>query len=704
MSIKTDILWRVGLVYLAITVFAILIAGKIIYLQLIDDDQWKEEAGRTRIMDVKISPQRGDIYSADMRLLASSVPLYEVRIDLLTEELNDTIFRDNLDSFSASLSNLFGNRTKAEYKERLVNARRKGNRYLQLKNKVNYAQLKKLKEFPVFELKEFNEGLIVIQENVRRKPHKNLASRTIGYTTKSLSGNIVGIEGAYDQYLGGVEGLKRMHKLYGDVWMPLDGAGKIEPHDGSSVVTTIDIDMQDIAQKALIKQMKEYNAKGGTVVLMEVKTGDIKAIVNLTDTFGAYREYYNYAVGRSSEPGSTFKLPALLTALEDGFVHLDDTIDTGNGLYNYFDVVITDWKKGGFGKLTVEEIFEKSSNIGMVKIITDAYAKQAHRFIDRLYSMKLNEPLGISIRGEGAPFFQYPGEKYWTPATLSSMSYGYALKVTPLQTLTLYNAIANDGKMVKPRFVTEIRNHGKIETTFPPVIINPSICSKPTIRMARKMMEGVVETGTAHRLKTDLVKVAGKTGTNRMYNVFTGYDKKSHQASFVGYFPADKPKYSCIVVVYSPQGGSYHGSDVAAPAFFEVASKVYITDLSLHIALNDRKENFLEIPFSKNGYQLELSNVLRELDIRKLSKEENAEWVATERTDEFVALNPIKIIKNLVPNVVSMGLKDAVYLLENLGLHVEVTGRGSVRHQSLPAGSRVNSGQIIQLEMSFTEG
>lgn len=706
MSIKTDILWRVGLIYLAISAFALVVVGKIIYIQFIDDDRWIESAENTRVKDFRIPPHRGDIYAFDMRLLASSVPYYEVRMDLKTPALSNQVFNSGVDSLAFRLSRLFGDRSKAEYKERLTNARRKGNRYLLIKNKVDYIQLRELKTFPIFRLGQFKGGLIINQANVRKKPHLNLASRTIGKTTQSMSGNVVGIEGAFDQYLKGVEGIKRMQKLSGNVWMPLNEAGEIEPRDGSSVVTTIDIDLQDVAEKALLNALTEHNAKAGTAVLMEVKTGDIKAIVNLTDTFGTYMEYYNYAVGFSSEPGSTFKLPALLTAIEDGHVKLTDTIDTENGVFQYYDLTVRDdnYMKGGHGKITVEEVFELSSNVGMAKIITSAYKQQPHRFIDRLYGMNINQPLGISIKGEGDPSILYPGDKMWSGVTLASMSYGYAVNMTPLQILTFYNAIANDGRMVKPRFAKEIRNHGKLERTFPPEVINPSVCSKSTLRAVRKMMEGVVESGTADNLKSSTIKIAGKTGTTQIYNRVTGYRLKSYQASFVGYFPADRPKYSCIVVVYSPQDAHYHGARVAGPVFKDIARKLYATDIAMQAPINLDKQEQFDIPFSKNGFKEEIEEALEELDIKNKSKDQHAEWVATEKTDEYVELKTLNVNESLVPNVVSMGLKDAIFLLENMGLNVEVDGRGSIRKQSLPPGTRAVPGKTIHLEMSFTEG
>jgi cell division protein FtsI (penicillin-binding protein 3) len=686
--------------------FALIIIGKIAYLQFIDDDKWKAKAENTRIKNFRISPHRGDIYASDMRLLASSVPYYEIRMDLKTSALTDPIFYGSIDSLALCLSNLFNDRSATEYKKIIIEARQAGDRYLLIKDRVNYVELKKLKTFPVFRLGQYKGGLIVNQENLRQKPHKNLASRTIGYTTRGTTGNTVGIEGAYDQYLGGVEGVKRMQKLSGNVWMPLDGAGEIEPHDGSNIVTTIDVDLQDVAEKALMRQLIKQKAHAGTVVLMEVKTGEVKAIVNLTDTFGTYREYYNYAVGESSEPGSTFKLPVLMAAIEDGYIDLTDTIETGNGVFNYYDLTIRDdnYLQGGHGPISVEKVFELSSNVGMAKIITKAYRDQPYRFIDRLYSMNLNEPLNIAIKGEGKPVIRYPGDKYWSGVTLAAMSYGYEIKLTPLQILAFYNAVANDGKLVRPRFVREIRNNGKTERIFLTEVINPSICSKSTLKIMQKLLYGVVENGTAQNLRSPHFSIAGKTGTTQMYNQKTGYKEKSYQSSFVGYFPADKPKYSCIVVIYSPQNYIYHGAYVAGPVFYEIANNLYTTDLTMQEPLNNRKSNHLEIPFSKNGYQSEILTVLNMFDIQKLCEDPNTDWVSTLKTEDHISLMPKQMIDNLVPNVVSMGLKDAIYLLENLGLRVRVEGCGSIRNQSIPPGTRVQKGETIILEMSFTEG
>lgn len=697
------------MIYIFVAIFSVLILLKILYLQFIDDDRWREMAHNTRLKNVRITPHRGDIYATDMRLLASSVPYYEIRMDMKTPALTNAIFRRDIDSLALCLSRLFRDRSKAQYKQELINARRESNRYYCIKNKVNYLQLKELKDFPILRTGRYKGGLIINQQNLRNRPHRSMAARTIGYITKGTNGNVVGIEGAYDKYLAGVEGVKQMQKLSGNIWMPVDGAGQIEPKEGSSVVTTIDIDLQDVAEKALLTQMNQCGAHHGSVILMEVKTGEIKAIVNLTDTLGTYIEDYNYAVGESTEPGSTFKVPAIIAALESGYIDVEDSVDTEEGIYQYYDYTIRDdnYDRGGHGVLTVKQVIELSSNIGMAKIITGAYKDRPERFVERLYSMNLNEKLNIEIKGEGIPVIRYPGQKGWSGVTLATMSYGYEVRLTPLQILTFYNAIANDGKMIKPKFAKEIRTNGKIEKTIQTEIINPSICSWSTLKKVKSMLEGVVKEGTASNLKTNYLTIAGKTGTTQLYNKRYGYkmgSQVSYQASFVGYFPADAPKYSCIVVINSPSSSVYHGNRVAGPVFLEVANKVYATSLEIQKPVNAQKNKSLEIPFSKSGYLADIKTVLKNLDINRKVDNSHAEWVSTSKAEDCVELRGKKILENMVPNVVSMGLKDAVYILENMGLRVDVQGRGSVRGQSIMPGSRIIKGQTIRLEMSFNEG
>lgn len=708
MSIKKDIIWRVGLVYIIVLVFAVIIASKLILLQFIKDDEWKQIAREERIVHMEIPSHRGDIYADDMRLLASSVPYYQVRMDFKAPGLTDKVFYNDVDSLAYCLSQLFRDKSAGMYARELRNARKKGERYYLLKNNINYLQLKKLKTFPIFRRGRYKGGVIFESKTHRVRPYDQLARRTLGFQTVSTTDHDLGLEGAFNDYLQGKNGFKKMQKLSGGGFMPIDENGDVEPKDGSNIITTINVDLQDVAHRALLKQLKLHGAQYGTVVVMHVPTGDVKAIVNLTKYGDKYVEDYNYAVGASTEPGSTFKIPAIITALEDGAVKLTDTIDTENGRWEVFkDFYIRDdsYSHGGYGKLTVQQVIEKSSNVGMAKIIMGAYKDHPTDFVDRLYKMHLNEQLGLAIPGEGIPQINYPGDKLWSGVSLAQMAYGYEVELTPLQLLAFYNAIANDGRMMKPRFVTEIREHGKVEEDFPPVAIKESICSKSTLKKVRTMLEGVVERGTATNLKASHFKIAGKTGTTQIYNKVGGYKgERSYQASFAGYFPVSNPTYSCIVVISAPSKHVYYGNQVAGPVFLEIANKVYSNSLELQRALNTRKDVVADLPYSKNGYLKDTRTALHDLGIKTGIEKGADNFISTIKEEDKVLLTKKKIIENLMPDVVTMGLKDALFLLGNMGLEVEVHGRGSIRKQSIPAGARISKGQKVVLELSFTEG
>ena len=705
MSLKKHIVWRVGVVYLGIFVLSLGIIGKLFILIYVEGSKWEEKAEEHNMKYITIDPNRGDILADDGRLLASSVPYYEIRMDLMSTAMSGETFREKVDSLAFCLSKLFNDKSQAAYKREIIRARQNGERYHLLKKGVNYIELKEMKTFPLFRRGRYKGGFIYIQENKRILPHMGLASRTIGYLTKGRSGNVVGIEGAYDHELSGVVGVRLMQRLSGDVWMPVNTNNEVEPRDGNEVVTTIDINLQDVAEHALLKQLTRHNAHHGTAILMEVQTGEVKAIVNLErDKEGRYRELYNYGIGESTEPGSTFKLPALMVALEDKVVNLDDTIDTGNGKIRYYDKTIKDTKKGGYGKITVKQVFELSSNVGMSKIINKNYKGRESQFINRLYAMRLNEKLNVEIKGEGSPYIQYPGDKYWSGLSLPMISHGYEVRMTPLQILTFYNAVANNGKMVKPGFVREIRYHGERIRKFDTKVLNPSICSDETIQKAREILEGVVENGTAMNLRNDNFKIAGKTGTAQIANEKYGYkqgSEVSYQASFVGYFPAENPKYSCIVVINSPTSSIYYGNLVAGPVFKEIANKVYATSL-----FRDEQQ-YLNIPeaydppYSKHGNLKDLKSVFERFNIATTNENVSSKWVATVKQDSTIMLKSLDIRKGIMPNVKEMGLMDALYILENMALKVEVKGYGKVLKQSIAPGTKISPGSKVLLEMSM---
>lgn len=701
MSIKKDILLRVGITYVGLSILAILIIVQLVSVQFVQGSKWKSLAKELSLNNITIEPNRGDILANDGRLLASSVPYYEIRVDTRATGLTREVFDENIDSLSLSLSKLFEDKPKSEYKRMLVSAFRDKERYFLLKRRVNYIQLKTLRTYPMFRLGQNKGGLIAVQTNLRIKPHGSLAARTVGNTSLSDGGNIVGIEGAFDKDLKGVQGVRLMQKLSGGVWMPVNDRNEVEPVDGYDVTTTIDINIQDVAESALRRQLMKHNAHHGSAILMEVKTGEIKAITSLErDANGDYTEKYNYALGESTEPGSTFKLASMIAMLEDGYINLEDTVDTGDGSYMYKGKKIKDSEDKGMGKITMLQAFEHSSNVGVSKKVLQYYTGREKQFIERLYRMKLNQKLGIEIRGEGRPEIKYPGDKYWSGWSLPMMSIGYEVRLAPIHTLTFYNAIANDGEMVKPRFVKLVSQHGNVIKSFDTEVISSSICSGSTLKKVRKMLEGVVDSGTAKNLRDSVLRIAGKTGTAQIAQGKKGYDRVSYQASFVGYFPAENPKYSCIVVVNSPSNSVYYGNVVAGPVFKEIADKVYATSLNWQPIIEPQKHPVVDMPYSKTGNRKELDIVMDELNIPFYNKSKT-EWVTTVRKEDRIEFESRTVIDHLVPNVVDMGLKDALYLLENAGLKVIVKGRGKVTSQSISPGSRIVQGSTIFLNMSM---
>lgn len=696
MQLKNDILWRIGIVYILMGIFALLIVGQIIKFQFIQKDKYMQNDSLT-LKNIEVIPVRGDIIDAEGKVLVTNVPNYNVYIDFRADGLKPEIFKKKVDSLAYCLSKMFL-RPKSQFKKELNKGFSEGNRCKLIVKDVSYEQLKQMKKFPVFRLGQNKGGFIYKSDDIRMRLFGDLAARTIGNLNKG--GTTVGIEGAFDSDLSGVKGIK----LIDNSTNTYSVQNEIDPIDGKDVISTININLQDVATNALRKQLIKHKAHHGTAVLMEVQTGEIKAIVNLTrDSLGNCTESYNYAIGESSEPGSTFKLASMMVALEDGYIDTNQVFDTQKGIFMNRGDTISDSHKGGYGKITVKQIFEKSSNVGVAKIIDKYYSSDPKKFVNRLMRMNLNEPIGIQLKGEGSPVVHYPGERNWWAGLLCSMSIGYSIRLTPLQLLTLYNAVANDGKMVKPKFVKALRYHGSIVKTFDTEVINPSICSKITISKLKKMLEGVVKYGTAKKLGDSCFyyNIAGKTGTARIAYGKSGYKIKSkinYQASFVGYFPAENPKYSCIVVINGPSNNVYYGGVVSAPVFKEIADRVYATSLDIHKEYFAASGYIAEIPLSMNGYKNDISYVFRNLNI-PVRVNTNSSWVVTNKKEKQVELNEYNLKYNSVPDVVGMGLRDALYLLEYQHLNVKVKGRGTVKFQSKIPGTIVNKGDVITIEL-----
>ena len=660
---KKHIINRTYIVSILILILAISVVVKLINIQFVKGDYYIGLSEENNIKNIIIPANRGSVYSSGGKLLATSVPKYDIRFDALAP--SDKNFNQNLTKLSNSLS-VFYNKPANYYMKLLKNARDSKNRYLLIARNLGYNDHVKIKNFPLLKLGSFKGGLIIEQKTKRDYPMGGVAQRTIGYERKDDQGNITrpGIDGAFgSKYLQGVDGKRLSQKIGKGQWKPIEDFNQIEPQDGLDIYTTIDVKIQDVAHFALLEQLEKFKADHGSVVVMEVSTGEVKAISNLGRTsVGTYYEKLNYAVGESHEPGSTFKLMGMVAALEDKVVDTSDVIDTERGVLSFYGRNVRDSKRGGYGKISVAKAFEVSSNTAMVKLVNDNYKDNPEKFIDRLYSMGLNNTLDLPILGEGIPKITHPSDKKnWDGLDLPWMAFGYGVSITPLQTLAFYNAIANDGVMLKPRFLKEVKDFDKTIEVFNKEVINPSVCSKETARKVQKMMQNVVEKkhGTAHNIYSPSFSMAGKTGTCQ-----TEYWKESglYISSFAGYFPAENPKYSCIVVIHKPEKKiGYYGNVVAAPVFKKIAQKIYS-----ETAIEDR---------------------LKEIEISELESK-NDIYISSEKD------------RSLMPNVTKLNLSDAIALLENLGLVVEVYGNGNKINQSVKSGSKINKNQKVILKLS----
>jgi len=688
---------RLYSVYFLVFFMGLGIVFQIFYLQIFKGEQLKSDANKQIFISKKVIAPRGNIYASNEQKtsLALSVPRYKVFVDLVTIREQD--FIENISDLSDSLSVLLARKTSNEWKSDLENQRLDSNRYFFIARSLRNDQIERLRKFPIFNLGKYRGGCIILKSNQRVKPYGMLANRTVGYAVENYGKKsiLVGIEGAFNVYLKGQNGQMLMEKIRGNEWKPVDDELSIEPIPGSDVYTSIDVNIQDVAESALLKQLREQKAQKGCAVLMEVKTGFVKAIANLsfdpkTET---YFEAQNHAVGLASEPGSTFKLASLLVALEQGKVKITDSVDM-TGRYEFYNNYLTDGGKI-YGRNTIQDAFEKSSNV-ISQIIYDNYKKEPQEFIDGLKEIGIHQKLGLSILGEGMPLIKESSDPTFTGITLPWMSIGYELKMTPLQTLALYNAVANEGTLLQPQFVKCIKKGSEVQKEYKPRILNASICSKATLRDLKLMLEGVVERGTAKNIKARGFSIAGKTGTSKIAQGSKGYGNK-YQASFCGYFPSKDPVYSCIVVVQGPTKNIF-GSVVSGTVFKEIADKVYAQEFQKeNIVLNDTLNRY---PYSRSGDKksfLVASEIMR-IPVEDLTNKSN-NWISTRTGKDAIKIIHKKTQKGLVPNVVGMGLIDATYMLEKFGLYVQPVGSGIVREQSIKAGLRINKGQKIILQL-----
>ncbi len=698
-----SILWRVYLLYALILIWGLIIIGRIAYIQIYLKDDLVSQAEQQEIRMFNIESMRGNILAYDGSLLSTTVPVFEVRMDVASPYVSDQEFYTSLDSLSKGLASTLDRKTANSYKDLLTKARQQGNRYLLLSRNLSYSQVKALQKLPILRLGKYRGGLILIPGHKRERPYKELAQRTIGYENQQEK-IFVGIEGAYHEYLKGTDGKQVKRRINNGDWKPLFDENTVEPRNGNDVVTSIDVNIQDVAQNALRKNLYENQAEQGCAILMEVETGYVVAIANLNldKKTGTYKESYNFAIAESVEPGSTFKLASMLALLEDGKVKTTDELNIGNGQIRFHSKTMRDVYPIRDGHITVQEAFEKSSNVAIASMVYNAYKEQPEKYVEHMQALSLDKVLGIDIQGEGKPYIKHPRDKqHWYGTSLPWMAIGYEVKMTPLQMLTLYNAIANNGKMVKPLFVKEIRQGNIVIEHFEPVVLNKAIASPATIATLRNLLEGVVENGTARSLRNSPFKIAGKTGTAQIASGKKGYNKENYNASFVGYFPASNPKYSCIVFISNPAAGKIYGGAVAAPVFKEIADKVYASRPGIHdgVANPDQLANgFPRMESTCNSD--DMHKLYGMFGIQLPNSSPNSQWikpiVTSHKTLECV---PVQMAQGLIPDVIGMNVRDAVYLLEDAGLHPTIQGKGKVAAQSLQAGEPIIKGSRIELKL-----
>jgi len=665
---ETNILNKLYFISGCMFIFALLVVFKLSKIQFVQGEAYRSLAEKRSIKNVVIPANRGNVYSVDGSLLATSVPKYDIRIDLVTS--SERNFQSNIQALCDSIS-VFNGSSSLELQKRIREARQNKNRYFLLARNIDYSDYLRFRSYPLLNLGAFRGGLIVEQTTKRDYPLGGIAQRSVGYERIDDNGFVtrVGIDGAFgEKYLSGIDGKRLKQSIGKGQWKPIDDFNQTEPQDGYDVYTTIDVNIQDIAHHALLEQLEKYNADHGSVVVMETKTGAIRAISNLgRNAEGKYYERLNYAVGESHEPGSTFKLMALAVALDDQKIDTTTIVDTKKGVLSFYGKKVRDSKKGGYGKISVAEAFEVSSNTGIVSVINDAYKENPSKFIDGLYSMNLSDSLGLPIVGEGKSVIPDPRIKNnrWSGIALQWMAYGYGVSFTPLQTLTFYNAIANDGKMVKPRFIEEIRAIDKSIKTFETKVINPQICSKETVQKLQKLLQNVVKKkhGTGHGLYTDNFSMAGKTGTCQ--KDYRNKELLNYISTFSGYFPAENPKYSCIVVIHEPDKTvGYYGADVSGPVFKKIAQKIYTSAPVL--------------------------DVIDNINQKSLAVEEQYQnYFST--SEKY---------KTVMPNLKGLPAMDAIAILENMGLQVKIVGQGKVKKQSINRGEKVVPKTTVILELS----
>lgn len=704
MDVKRDILWRVYLSYLLVVAVCLAILGKAFYIQQVQGSYWRGLSDSLHQRIAEIPAARGTIYSEDGQMLSTNVPQFDIYIDFRVEPLhekNGKLFRENIDSLCLALADLFKDQTAAQYKDQLTKAFETREPNYELKKKIDYRQYLALAKFPMFKVGRYKSGMIAQERNVRLNPYQNMGYRTIGLAREQ---NSVGLELSYDTVLKGRNGRQLVRAIAGGVTVPVqEGEFEIAPETGKDIVSNIDVFIQEVTTNALNKMMVKNQAQWGVAMVMEVKTGKIKAIANLGKIAeGVYKEDLNYAI-TPTEPGSTFKLVTLLSALEDGKVNLNSTLDLEGGAWKVVGQTVWDSEQHGKHQATVLESFEESSNVGMAKIAMAHYSNNVDAYYKHLTKLRLDSLSGIDLIGERRPQITKPGSKLYGPTTLPWMAFGYNIAIAPIQTLVLYNAIANNGVMMKPYLVNAIKEEGKVIKTISPTVYNPQLVKPSTVKALQTALEGVCINGTAKGLfKNSLYKVAGKTGTALVANGNKGYADKIYQSSFAGYFPAENPQYTIVVIIKNkPHAYPFYGASVAGPVFKEISDRLYSTyihnktNTTPTIALKDSQA--FQYAISKSSLQAIAKKI--NLSYQDSSTASN-NWVNVNGVGKVAKVAAKTISDSTMPDISGLKLQDALWLCEKKGLQVKCIGKGRVVKQSIAQGSYITKGQPILIELN----
>ena len=707
METKKDILWRSYLVYMVMLILGVFIFGKAFYIQTVEGGYWKSLSDSLHLEYREIDAERGSILSEDGRMLSSSIPFFDIYLDFGAEgiqEKNGERFKKNVDSLAIELSNILADGTASDYKRELLGVFNRQDRYHLLHKNISFDQYQQLRNIKFISKNKNKNGFIFIEKEKRIAPFGLLANRTIGLSReyRDASGRLVtksvGLEKTYDSLLKGVTGKRLVRRIAGGAYVPVEGY-EIESQNGKDVITTLDINIQDVAEQALLKVMQENECLTGSCIVMEVKTGKIKAIANLgRQSDGSYIEDLNYAITRS-EPGSTFKLMTLLAGLEDQYITLGSHVNIEGGKWDFSGRTVRDSERHNHTDVTYQQAFELSSNVGMAKLAVNHYYKNPKKFISHLERLHLNRPSGIGLVGESRSSIPDPNSKYWSNVTLPWMSFGYNISVSPLQTLMVYNAVANGGKMMKPYLVNAIMKDGQLLQAFNPVVIEDSICSKKTLQQLRTCLEGVVTNGTAKSLKSSYYTLAGKTGTAQVANGNKGYGDHIYQSSFAGYFPADQPKYSCIVVIKNkPFAAKYYGAQIAGPVFKAIADKLFTVDPVLYA--NYKHTRYADSSKTTwRGTDADFRLIAKGVNLKVTDSGKVKEYATMAVSQQAYVARDLGVNRNAMPDLIGFGLKDALGLLEKQQLQVIATGKGKVTAQSILPGTMIQKGQTIYLTL-----